>query len=187
MKKLFTMLLLVGIGTTVLMAQQKAALPSLHLEAERIDTDRIIEGADEIILDEGTHIAAPIRLEITGCHSIRLGEGFSIAPGGELIARIDESCKQAASSAEPSGSLSIGPNPLRSELHMAIQVGTDSEVQGAMYDLHGRQVAELLPATRLEPGFHEFTADVQSLPPGTYLYRMSIGKEVRSGKLIRID
>lgn len=189
MKKILlgTLMLLGWAG--FLSAQQVEALPQLELEGELIDEARTIDGAADIVLGKGTRIVSPVKVMVHGCHSIRFEEGFQMVPGTELVARVDESCKQGSEAIAPvlSSEVSLGPNPFQNVLYLTIETANGIEVAASLLDLQGRQVAELIPGQRMENGQHKIEFDLGHLPAGTYFYRVNAGGELFSGKLVHLN
>lgn len=173
-----------------MMAQSPANSRVMHLEGEVITYDRDISDVEEIVLDKGTRIGTNAHVTLHGCYSIKLGEGFSLGPGAELVATVEEDCKK---SAEPMGispegsSLSIGPNPVIRQAIIVLDLDQNDPARVDLYDQNGRQVMELLPQGDYPAGRSEHSIDLSTLPAGAYFYRADLGGKNLTGKLIRID
>lgn len=174
-----------------MLAQAPTTSRVLHLKGEVIDYDRDISDVEEIILDKGTRIGTNAHVTIHGCHSIRLGEGFSLGPGAELVATVEEDCKKSSDfmglSPAASSSLSIGPNPVIRNAILVLDLDQDEPARVNLYDQNGRQVMELLPQGDYPAGRSEHNLDLSDLPAGAYFYRANLGSSTLSGKIIRID
>jgi hypothetical protein len=76
--------------------------------------------------------------------------------------------------------MDIYPNPTSSIVHFELEESTEKISAIALYDIHGRQVAEWHPAT------HTTALDISHLPGGIYLARVTVGQQVVSRKVIRM-
>jgi|GEM_PF-317668 len=85
----------------------------------------------------------------------------------------------------PTSSKLIGvyPNPFNPTTAISFELRDASFVKLGVYDISGRQVAELANGWR-EAGSHEVTFDGSDLPSGIYLYRLSAGDWQESGKMV---
>ena len=189
MKKiLLGTLMLLGIRT-FLPAQQVAALPELQLEGELIDEARTIDGASDIVLGKGTRIVSPVKVTVHGCHSIRFEEGFQTVPGTELVASVDENCKQAGATAisMSKSKVDLGPNPFQDVLYLSVESPGAIAIEASLFDLQGRLAATLISEHMLAEGHHQIKLDLGHLPTGTYFYRVQAGQEHFSGKLVHLN
>ncbi|HLT47525.1 MAG TPA: T9SS type A sorting domain-containing protein, partial [Rubricoccaceae bacterium] len=57
-------------------------------------------------------------------------------------------------------------------------------VRLAVYDVLGREVAVLADGHR-DAGTHRATLDASGLAAGTYVYRLTVGNEVQTGRMTR--
>ena len=83
------------------------------------------------------------------------------------------------------------PNPFTNETYIAIELTESTLVQATVFDLRGRQVNEIQPAARMAKGHHSLRWDGrnqtgQALPGGIYVFRVRLGDQVISGKMILI-
>ena len=85
---------------------------------------------------------------------------------------------EAASVAAPT----VSPNPARGRARFAFTLAAPHDVQLALYDMLGREAAVLLNG-RLEAGLHRAVYDGAGLSSGTYLWRLTIGDAVQSGRV----
>ncbi|HEX8386817.1 MAG TPA: ice-binding family protein [Rubricoccaceae bacterium] len=74
------------------------------------------------------------------------------------------------------------PNPFASATRIGFTLPAPSEVRLAVYDMLGREVAVLASGTR-GAGPHEVSWDARSAPNGMYVYHLSAGGEVRTGRM----
>lgn len=75
----------------------------------------------------------------------------------------------------------VGPNPVRSRATFAFGLAEASEVNLAVYDARGRQVATVLSGS-LQAGTHTATLD-RALPAGVYVWRLTAGERIETGRL----
>jgi len=75
------------------------------------------------------------------------------------------------------------PNPFNPEINVQIQVGERQPVRIGIYDLLGREVAELFNGD-MENGKHTVTFDGASFPSGIYLLRLRTASDVQIGHII---
>ena len=66
------------------------------------------------------------------------------------------------------------PNPFNPSTTIRYQLPTESKVIIKIYDMLGAEVASILNEIN-EPGIYEVVLNSQSLPSGTYLYRIIAG------------
>ncbi len=66
------------------------------------------------------------------------------------------------------------PNPFNASTKIRYAIPEDSEVRITIYDIRGREVAELVSG-RMESGIHEVEWDASEVSSGVYLCRLSIG------------
>jgi hypothetical protein len=74
------------------------------------------------------------------------------------------------------------PNPARDHAALGFSLEETSEVRFALYDMLGREVAKM-DAGRLEAGPHRLPFEVSALPGGVYVWRLTAGARVESGRL----
>jgi hypothetical protein len=77
----------------------------------------------------------------------------------------------------------VYPNPFNPAAVISYQLSTVSEVNLAVYDITGRQVAELVNGWR-DAGMHEVTFDGSSLASGVYVYQLTAGDYQVQGKMV---
>lgn len=80
------------------------------------------------------------------------------------------------------------PNPFRDGTRFRLELPAAAVVGIDMFDVGGRWVAEVAPTSRgagsQEVAFDGKGRDGKPLPSGVYLYRVSAGSEVRTGKMV---
>jgi hypothetical protein len=76
----------------------------------------------------------------------------------------------------------VSPNPFADRTQIAYEVATASQVRLAVYDVLGREVAVLVDGAE-EAGAHRATFDARGLAAGTYVYRLTVGSEVQTGRM----
>ena len=75
------------------------------------------------------------------------------------------------------------PNPAHSSTKIMFSLEAGGEVSLALYDLAGRRVGTLFRGFA-HAGMHEVRADVSSLPPGVYVYRLDAGGDGAARKMV---
>ncbi len=75
------------------------------------------------------------------------------------------------------------PNPFNPVTAISYQLSALSYVSLTVYDIQGREVAELVNCWR-DAGVHEVTFDGSNLASGVYIYRMTAGSFEASGKMV---
>jgi hypothetical protein len=84
----------------------------------------------------------------------------------------------------PSGlELGISPNPFNPTTTISFTLPEASRVTLNVYDVSGRQVAQLVDGLR-DAGQHSVTFDGSALASGVYLYRLTAGANSFTGKLM---
>jgi hypothetical protein len=74
------------------------------------------------------------------------------------------------------------PNPFNPTTTLRVELPQASNVEVSVYDLTGRVVMQL-PARSLQAGRHSITLDASMLGSGVYVYRVSTGTWMASGKM----
>jgi hypothetical protein len=75
------------------------------------------------------------------------------------------------------------PNPFNPSTRIDYRTGTEEWVSMKVYDMLGREVANLLDE-RKEPGTHSIRFDARGLSAGIYFYRLRSGGSVQTRKMI---
>ena len=75
------------------------------------------------------------------------------------------------------------PNPAHSSTKIMFSLEAGADVSLALYDLAGRRVGTLFRGFA-HAGMHEVRADVSSLPPGVYVYRLDAGGDGAARKMV---
>ncbi|MDX1419708.1 MAG: T9SS type A sorting domain-containing protein [Rubricoccaceae bacterium] len=99
---------------------------------------------------------------------------------GELFSVIDAADFTVA--AEASAPAAVAPNPFARQTTISYEVAAAADVRLAVYDVLGREVAVLVDG-RVEAGTHSAVFDAADLAAGTYVYRLAVGNDVRTGLL----
>ncbi len=74
------------------------------------------------------------------------------------------------------------PNPFNPRTRMRFSLARTERITLVVYDVHGRQVAELLNG-EMKAGAHELYFDATGLPSGVYLYTLKTGNNSMSRKM----
>jgi len=161
----------------------------LRLESKSIRSAQSFEG-QIILVTKGTAIDEAVSVNFHACDKIVFEEGFSLAPGAEMTASVEENCKdgrefQEMRLAQPG--LTIGPNPFVDWTQVQLDLPESAVVSLEVFDLEGRRVAAPLTDSKIEAGSHHVQLDLSDLPAGSYIYRARIGEIRKTGKLLRLQ
>jgi photosystem II stability/assembly factor-like uncharacterized protein len=133
-----------------------------------------------------TSIATP---DGTPMHDVEFtgdGIGYMVGDHGTVLGYV------AAGTAVPETGLRTGdapllsqntPNPFRPETQFAFRVPAKQAVTLRIFDTAGRQVATVVNETLL-PGNYTRTFDASELTAGVYYYRLTVGKDVETRKMV---
>jgi hypothetical protein len=77
----------------------------------------------------------------------------------------------------------VYPNPFNPTTTLSFTLANAGTVQMSIYDVNGREVANLINGYR-EAGSHSVTFDASHLTSGVYVYRLTSGDQVASGKMV---
>ncbi|TKJ39698.1 hypothetical protein CEE37_10490 [candidate division LCP-89 bacterium B3_LCP] len=102
---------------------------------------------------------------------------------GEWITSGDSFTTGNVASVEDITLLQNYPNPFNPETTISYIIPEATDVNLTVYDVSGRQVAELVSGYR-NAGHHDVTWDASSLSAGVYIYRLSAGEFNASGKMV---
>jgi hypothetical protein len=80
--------------------------------------------------------------------------------------------------------LQNAPNPVVGSTLIQFRLTTAGPVSLTVYDLQGRVQAHLMDRAVLPAGVHGVSASVASWPAGCYLYRLEVGSETKSRKML---
>ena len=75
------------------------------------------------------------------------------------------------------------PNPARLRASIPFRLPSSGHVKLALYDMLGREVARLVDGP-MPAGEQRVEVDVAGLARGSYIYTLTVGTEVRSGRMI---
>ncbi len=186
----------------------------VEIEGVRL-TQEEAEGYDSFVAlyDESGHLVRALHLETTGDMGDFI-EGVAIGASGDvyvsgsftadrvilgadtLYARGEgnlfivkygaTSLSSEASVEIPSGEIKVSnyPNPFRHRATIAYRVPAPGHVRLTVYDVLGRELAVLVDE-RQSAGSHSAKLDASSWPSGVYLYRLEVGNQVATGRLVR--
>jgi hypothetical protein len=99
-------------------------------------------------------------------------EGFDVAGSEVQLTALPETI-----------SLQAYPNPFNPVTLISYQLPSASLANLSVFDVQGRQVAELLNGWQ-DAGQHEVTFDASRLTSGVYIYRLQAGDVTASGKMV---
>ena len=75
------------------------------------------------------------------------------------------------------------PNPFNPATTIRFSVATSAQTSLKIYDMGGRLVNTLVNGS-LDAGNHQVTWDASGLPSGMYVYRLTVGDQTASGKMM---
>lgn len=157
------------------------------------------------------NINAGADVDFLASTSITLDAGFNVNVGAVFTAAIistnciswDASAREAAPITQldeenhlgleevsapevPIHELAIVPNPFENELNLYITLTSESQVEGAMYNLQGQMVKAILPATTMLKGHHTQKIELDDrVPAGIYFVRLQVNEEIFIRKLVK--
>ena len=76
------------------------------------------------------------------------------------------------------------PNPFAGAATIKYELPNTSHVVLRVYDILGRELAVLMDE-RQSAGLHSAQLDASAWPSGVYLYRLEVGSQVATGRLVR--
>lgn len=112
-------------------------------------------------------------------------EGTTLTPTTPSVTLQDGTDQLQVGLREVPGRFSLqrsAPNPASERATIAFSILEQTRVEIALFDVLGRKVTTLTDGERM-PGQHDVRFDVQSLPSGTYFYRMSADGFSRTRRL----
>jgi len=77
----------------------------------------------------------------------------------------------------------VYPNPFNPTTTLSYTLAANQKVSLAVYDISGRQVAQLVDGYR-SAGLHQVTFDASGLASGVYIYQLIAGEQLATGKLM---
>ncbi|MEE1507547.1 MAG: T9SS type A sorting domain-containing protein, partial [Candidatus Neomarinimicrobiota bacterium] len=77
------------------------------------------------------------------------------------------------------------PNPFNPLTTISFNLSEDADVQLSVYDVLGREVAELVSG-RVVSGFHEVVWDASEVASGVYIYKLTTQHSLLTKKMILI-
>jgi hypothetical protein len=82
---------------------------------------------------------------------------------------------------------SVYPNPFKGQVSFEINLPSEAATHIAIFNVFGQEVITVLDNTALGKGQHTFDKNLDDLPAGWYLCRISIGGEVALHKLLHVN
>ena len=79
----------------------------------------------------------------------------------------------------------VSPNPTSGNTNLSFVVNEANSVDVQLYDIAGKLVATALPKQYFEKGTYQATRPTEGVAKGAYLYKITIGKETVSGKVVK--
>jgi hypothetical protein len=80
----------------------------------------------------------------------------------------------------------VFPNPTNGNTNLSFSVNEANNVEVQLYDIAGKLMATALPKQYFEKGTHQTTLPTEGVAKGVYIYKVVIGKEIVSGKVVKL-
>jgi len=74
-------------------------------------------------------------------------------------------------------SVSVYPNPAKSEVNFEVTTSEISDMEVTMFDVAGKVVVPSFASTKLESGTNKLTIDLADIPAGSYILRIAVGRK----------
>ncbi|MDX1419036.1 MAG: YCF48-related protein [Rubricoccaceae bacterium] len=132
------------------------------------------------LVDTGAGSDCATYVETIAISAPRVGASQS----GELfeVAEVADFSVMAEASASAAAPVAVAPNPFARQTTISYEVAAPADVRLAVYDVLGREVAVLVDA-RMDAGTHSAVFNASDLAAGTYVYRLQVGSDVRTGRM----
>ena len=108
--------------------------------------------------------------------------GTRVGQTGGVAFELVEGNLAVSASAVAAAEVGVSPNPFQGQTTLRYAVSEATDVRLAVYDVLGREVAVLVEG-RMEAGSHAATFDARGLAAGVYVYRLTAGAEVQTGRI----
>ena len=126
----------------------------------------------EFTLDDGSVHYGWINVEVEAGAMTVKSYAYESTPGAAIVASTDVAVEPGAL-AEGYEFSPIGPNPIRTSAQFSVQVAAPEHVRVAVYDLLGRDVAEVFDGELAAGVARRMEIQVGDLPAGTYVVRVT--------------
>lgn len=110
---------------------------------------------------------------------------YNGGPVAQGTFRIGDAADVETPAAPVTFELSSHPNPFHGSTSFRYALPAAAEVDLAVFDVHGRRVAQLVDESRAA-GFHEISWKAEGLASGTYFARLSTGAVTKSQRLLLV-
>ena len=123
---------------------------------------------------QGTTHYAWVRLDVASATEITIKDyAFEATPDTPIAAGAMGTAVEPGALAEGYEFSPIGPNPIRTSAQFSVQVAAPEHVRVAVYDLLGRDVAEVFDGELAAGVARRMELQVGDLPAGTYVVRVT--------------
>jgi hypothetical protein len=78
----------------------------------------------------------------------------------------------------------IYPNPTTGVVNFAVELKSPEDVSLKVYNMFGQEVRVLLHKQSLSAGTHKKSVDLSDLPAGTYFYKLQVGDQAKTEKIV---
>jgi murein tripeptide amidase MpaA len=109
-----------------------------------------------------------------------------VGPGGNIVVDVilEPLGFGVTSLQEEQGKVVVYPNPVNTLAEFRYQISDIRNVNLSIFDAYGRLVETLVDGIQ-QPGEYTVSWNAENLPSGIYIYRLMVGDEVVSGKIIK--
>ncbi|GAB4044453.1 T9SS type A sorting domain-containing protein [Spirosoma litoris] len=140
--------------------------------------------ATETIMAHNAVRAGAVALFTAG-QSVSLQPGFVAQAGSVFVASVDRVVSSPTTSDVPDLLLRAYPNPFAESTTVEYNVPKSGPVEHTLTDLQGQVLRQSSDPTEQSVGIHQTQVDGRNLPTGVYLYRVQVGKESQTLRLVK--
>lgn len=121
----------------------------------------------------------------TAGQSVSLQPGFVAQAGSVFAATIGPVVSVPTASDVPGLMVRAYPNPFAESTTVEYNVPKSGPVEHTLTDLQGQVLRQSSDPTEQSVGIHQTQVDGRNLPTGVYLYRVQVGKESQTLRLVK--
>lgn len=120
-----------------------------------------------------------------GCGTTTISRSYNLATPSNCMWRLSNSSDEVENE-EDTNPVKLYPNPVTNEFTLEFNLDEEKQVNFAIYDIQGRLVDMPINTQRLfSAGEVNRQINVENLNAGLYVYRLTIGEQVLTGKFIK--
>ncbi|WP_158552608.1 T9SS type A sorting domain-containing protein [Spirosoma telluris] len=121
----------------------------------------------------------------TAGKSVLLQAGFVAHPGSVFSATVDPVSSWRLKSDMPGLSAQAYPNPFVERTTIEYNLPVNGRVQHTLMDMKGEVVRQTEGTSEQSKGLYKTQLEGNDIPTGTYLYRIQVGNESRTIRLLK--